>query len=325
MMRNINKTFILIEAVLAAAVAVLATMMIRENTRGDLGKVSVIVQDSDDNQWTAFKYGLRMAAVDQRIEMFVVGTEGMMTAEEQEKIIYQEIDNGADAVIVQPVAGKDTEAMLARVENRVPVMLVGSDAASDGGESGLPSVKPDNYALGKALAEEVLKDYAGNLEGKTLGIVSETDAVEASVNRRRGFEDVMNDTGVRTIWSVTGSFGEERGNSLGALPEADLVAALDDNSLTAAGECSASNNLHGAVVYGIGNSTEAVYYLDTGRVECLVVPDEFNVGYQSLTEMAGRLKNPFRGLKDRKVSGTVIRREELFTEENQDILFTMSQ
>ena len=128
-MRNINKTFILIEAVLAAAVAVLATMMIRENTRGDLGKVSVIVQDSDDNQWTAFKYGLRMAAEDQRIEMFVVGTEGMMTAEEQEKIISQEIDNGADAVIVQPVAGKDTEAMLARVENRVPVMLVGSDAA----------------------------------------------------------------------------------------------------------------------------------------------------------------------------------------------------
>ena len=61
-MRNINKTFILIEAVLAAAVAVMATMMIRENTRGDLGKVSVIVQDSDDNQCTAFKYGLRMAA-----------------------------------------------------------------------------------------------------------------------------------------------------------------------------------------------------------------------------------------------------------------------
>ena len=70
-------------------------------------------------------------------------------------------------------------------------------------------MKPDNYALGKALAEEVLKDYAGNLEGKTLGIVSETDAVEASVNRRRGFEDVMKDTGIRTIWSVTGSFGEE--------------------------------------------------------------------------------------------------------------------
>ena len=31
-----------------------------------------------------------------------------------------------------------------------------------------------------------------------------------------------------------------------------------------------------------GNSTEAVYYLDTGIAGCLVVPDEFNVGYQSL-------------------------------------------
>ena len=73
------------------------------------------------------------------------------------------------------------------------------------------------------------------------------------------------------------------------------MAALDDNSLTAAGECSASNNLHGAVVYGIGNSTEAVYYLDTGSVECLVVPDEFNVGYQSLTEMAGRAEESLPG------------------------------
>ena len=110
-----------------------------------------------------------------------------------------------------------------------------------------------------------------------------------------------------------------------AQPEADCVAALDDASLTAAGAYSSSNDLQGARVYGIGHSTEAAYYLDTGAVECLIVPDEFNVGYQSLTEAASQLRELFYRMRDRTVSYTAIRQEELFTKENQEILFTMSQ
>lgn len=67
------------------------------------------------------------------------------------------------------------------------------------------------------------------------------------------------------------------------------------------------------------------YYLDTGAVECLIVPDSFNVGYQSLTESVKCLRNLLYRMQDTTVSHTVIRREDLFTKENQDILFTMSQ
>ena len=121
-MKSSSKMFILIEAVLAAAAAVLAALMLLGKTGENFDKISVIVQNSDDNQWAAFKYGLKMAAEDHEVEVFVAGTEGEMTVEEQERVIEQEIDNGADAVIVQPVPGEDTEAMLKRVENSVPVM-----------------------------------------------------------------------------------------------------------------------------------------------------------------------------------------------------------
>ena len=67
-----------------------------------------------------------------------------MTVEEQERVIEQEIDNGADAVIVQPVPGEDTEAMLKRVENSVPVMLAGSTASLDKEASARPVTEPDN-------------------------------------------------------------------------------------------------------------------------------------------------------------------------------------
>ena len=70
---------------------------------------------------------------------------------------------------------------------------------------------------------------------------------------------------------------------------------------------------------------EAVYYLDTGIVECLVIPDEFSVGYQSLTEVAKNLNHFFHKMKNHTLSYTVLHREELFAEENQEILFTMSQ
>ena len=103
------------------------------------------------------------------------------------------------------------------------------------------------------------------------------------------------------------------------------MIALDDNSLTAAGECAASSDLHGAVLYGIGNSTEAVYYLDTGIAECLVVPDEFNVGYRCMTEIAQSLQDFFYKPESCRVSHTVIRREELFSQKNQELLFTMNQ
>lgn len=324
-MKNSKRLFILIEAVLAVMVMVLAFVMLRERNGKDLDKVSVIIQNSDDGQWSAFKYGLRMAAEDLKLEMFVVSTGGPLTVEEEKNLIEREIENGADAVIVQPALGDDAEKMLLKMEKKVPVMLVEHTASGEKEASMIPTAEPDNYAMGTALAEELLKDYNGNLDGKTLGILRETDSTEAARNRQKGFADVLKETGAEICWSVSGPLMEKEENFLGIQPGVDFVIALDNDSLITAGEYSAAKNLHGALVYGIGNSTEAVYYLDTGIAECIVVPDAFNVGYQSLTEAAKRLGKYFYKMQDRIVSYTVIRRDTLFSKENQEVLFTMSQ
>lgn len=324
-MKNDKKVFILIEVVLAVVVLVMALVMLLEKTDKDYDKVSVIIQNSDDNQWSAFIYGLKMAAEDNGIDIFVVSTGAVLTVEEEESLIENEISNGADAVIVQPVSGDGMEKMLKRIHNKVPLMLVEDRLSKDQDASAFAITEPDNYAMGKALAEEVRRDYNENLDGKMIGILSETKDSKAVMNREKGFKDGLKDTGAEVSWSVSRSFAADGELALEFRPKVDLLIALDDNSLTTAGKESAANNLHGAIVYGIGKSTEAVYYLDTGAAECLVVPDEFNVGYQSLTEIAKSLKNRFRKTQNKKVSYTVIHREELFSKENQEILFTMSQ
>ena len=172
-MKNSRKMFVLTEAVLAVMVITVGIAMLRGKNGEERDKISVIIQNSDDSQWAAFKYGLRMAAQDQEMEMFVVSTGTNMSAKEEQEAIEREIENGADAVIVQPVLTGDVENMLKKTVKKIPVMLVESSADGEFEKLGIPAVQPDNYELGKALAEELLKDYNGKIGRKTIGIVSE--------------------------------------------------------------------------------------------------------------------------------------------------------
>ena len=140
-MKNGKKIFILVETFLGLMVFVLVMFMFLEKNEKKQEKISVIIQNSDDSQWAAFKYGAKMAAADNLIE--------------------REIANGASGIIVEPANGEKTEKMLKEVEKKVPVVLVESLASSDGTETKMPVTGADNYAMGKALAEELLKDCGG--------------------------------------------------------------------------------------------------------------------------------------------------------------------
>lgn len=306
--------FILIEAVLGTMVLFLAFLMLREKNVDKSYQISVIVENADDTQWSAFKYGLKMAAEDKGAEMVMVSTGASLSQEEEKKLIEEEIKNGADGVIVQPVSGEDTQQMLKKVGNKAEIMLV-DDILS--GIEKFPVIQPDAYAIGKTLVEELLKDYGGNLEGKTLGILNGKEGLKSSAEKEKGFIEALQGTGAEIVWSDT-QITEN-------MPDVDFVIALDDNSLRAAGEMAAANNLHGAIVYGIGNSTQSVYYLDMGIAECLVIPDTFNVGYQSLTELVNKLEKAFYEYENQEISYTVMRKENMFSKENQEVIFTMSQ
>ena len=306
--------FIFIEAVLGTMVLFLAFLMLREKNVDKSYQISVIVENADDKQWSAFKYGLKMAAEDKGAEMVMVSTGASLSQEEEKKLIEEEIKSGADGVIVQPVSGEDTQQMLKKVGNKAEIMLV-DDILS--GIEKFPVIQPDAYAIGKTLVEELLKDYGGNLEGKTLGILNGKEGLKSSAEKEKGFIEALQGTGAEIVWSDT-QITEN-------MPDVDFVIALDDNSLRAAGEMAAANNLHGAIVYGIGNSTQSVYYLDMGIAECLVIPDTFNVGYQSLTELVNKLEKAFYEYENQEISYTVMRKENMFSKENQEVIFTMSQ
>ena len=321
-MMNNKKGFVLTEVILMIMVIGLALMMISGQNKKALDKVSVILENAGDSQWSALKYGLKMAAEEEGIELAVVDVEEGLDAEAQKKVFEREIEDGADALIVQPVLDKNDQEVLKKIEKRVPVMLVGYEAEKGETRYDLPVIKEDNYEMGQALAEEMLKDFEGNIEEKKIGLLLASTDSNMLSSRECGFKDALDDKNANILELSLDSLLDREENTESKV---DIVIALDDSNLTAIGEYLASSQPHGELLYGIGQSTEAIYYLDKGIAECVVVPDEFNVGYQSLSEVARKLDHYFENMKKQTVSYSVIRKETLFSKENQELLLTMSQ
>ena len=317
-----KKTFILVEFVLAVFVVILALIMMWERNGEEREKIAVIVQNPDDIEWSAFKYGLEKAAEDWKVDVSVVSTGTMRNAGEEKSVIEQEVKKGVDGAIFQPVAGGNIEAMLKNI--RIPVVLIEHVRTSGEERETPPIVGPDQRKMGQTLAEEVLRDYGGDLEGIEIGFFSKTTDSPVVMAREQGAREALEQAGAKVRWFVSGDFAETPNELLDGQSEVDMILALDDTSLVRWGDYAieTSGNIP---VYGIGHSTEAVYYLDKNVVKCLVVPDEFNMGYQSVSEMVGEIRHSNEESQNGNVSYKVIRRDTLFSKENQESLFTMSQ
>ncbi len=216
--------------------------------------------------------------------MVFTSTDIIHDAEEERALIAQELADGADALIIEPAPGKNTLAMIEQeARASVPTILV----KSTGGDSDLSAITPDNYGMGQALGQMVLDDYSGNISGKTIGIINQNTDTEAAREREEGLYSVLGESGCEIIWYLHGL--DEMENPSGVIQDqekADFVIALDTTDLELAGELEKDRDIHGAIVYGIGSSTQSVYYLDFGHVEGLIFPNYLDMGYQSVMELS---------------------------------------
>ena len=124
-MKHGKKTFVIIEAVLGILVILVLGFIIYKQNGHEPETIAVIIPDVDESEWSAFKYGLKMAAREYDTDVVIISKDNMETANEEIEIMNQEIAKGADAVIVKPIANRDGQQKLKQLEKSVPIMAVG--------------------------------------------------------------------------------------------------------------------------------------------------------------------------------------------------------
>ncbi len=316
-----RRPFIIAESILGVLVLIMIGIMFFG--RAEHKKVAVILNHAESDQWSGFIYGVKQAAADEGLDVVFTSTDIIHDAEEERALIAQELADGADALIIEPAPGKNTLAMIEQeARASVPTILV----KSTGGDSDLSAITPDNYGMGQALGQMVLDDYSGNISGKTIGIINQNTDTEAAREREEGLYSVLGESGCEIIWYLHGL--DEMENPSGVIQDqekADFVIALDTTDLELAGELEKDRDIHGAIVYGIGSSTQSVYYLDFGHVEGLIFPNYLDMGYQSVMELSTKLSLRTYRMKNKDVSFRTLKRDDLFLEENNDIWFMLDR
>lgn len=289
-------------------------------------KVSVIVDSAGESRRIAFQSGAEKAADDHHMDVNFVNAGKMISLLDQRTLIRQEIEEGAEAVILRLCVSEGAEMMLKEFENRAKIILV-ENKCEEKTEEGMKeplsfsSICADDYAMGEALAKAVLENRKHDLR---IGVITGNLSKHSLKMRKAGFEDALCEVGITPVWESGAMLHlDEQIRIRQKKEKANTFVAMDDEGLRSAVDYVKRNGEKGIALYGAGYSDENVYHMDQGIIKSMAVTDTFNMGYQAVEEAGQLLRAGFQKPHSREVNFYMVRRETMFQAENQRLLFPL--
>ena len=316
------RLFLVTELLLGILVGVFIMFLFYD--KGNEDKIAVIFSNPGDGKWEACIEGIKRCAKNSGTDVVICNAIDLNKSEELKNLIEEQIKSGANALIIQDVPKGDSYAVVSSFAKDIPVVILEKYDNSE--ENKIATVGPDNYEIGKALAKCVIDDYAGNLSGKTVGIVMRSFELESDSDREQGFRDAMKETEAHIMWSFAEDLQKDGINEIKKYiadhKKVNVIVALDSTLLEGITDAAVAKKVHGALIYGVGNSEKNIYYLDHEAIEHSAVVDAYAMGYDACAEVEAKLESKTYKMQNRLVEYRVLRQNDLFLPENAQFLFT---
>lgn len=301
-------TAVWIAAVAAALAVLLPLFLVRtryaSEQAGRRGRIAVLTRREADVGTSVLFAGMEKAAEDSKLVLNYVMVPEEATLDEERELAAQEIEDGAQALIIDPVASEGSGKMAEELSQRAVVVLLGEHADTEAaGRFG--SVSADNYAIGVALGREIRKGAAER--GGSVALLPAAGSRGSVEQRRRGVLEALRGSGISLQEEAEG---------------AAIVAGLEDSALTEALSYALTAKDR-PLVYGIGNSNRNLYGLDRGDIRSMIVINEFNMGYLAVAEAKKKLSSRLREMEQLRVGDTLVSRDNMYSAENQKLLFPL--
>ena len=302
-----RQTVVWIAAAAAAFAVLLPLFLVRtryaSEQAGRRARIAVLTRREADVGTSVLFAGMEKAAEDGKLVLNYVMVPEDADAEAELKLARQEIEDGAQALIIEPVASEGSGKMAEELSQRAVVVLLGERADTEAaGHFG--SVSADNYAIGVALGKEIAELLP---DGGRIALLPESDEQGSIAARRQGIREALRGSAVQVQEETQG---------------VALLVGLEDSALTAAAESAAAEEKRPLVV-GVGNSNRNIYALDRGDIADMIVINEFNMGYLAVAEAKKKLSSGLREMEQLRVGDTLVARDTMFSAENQKLLFPL--
>ncbi len=239
-------------------------------------RISLVVENSGSERWNQYFLGIEQAASDKSVEVSTVVTGYFSDETTRDLLVTSEYMNGANAVITK--------------------------------------TEPEAGSVCDEIIKELSLEYGGVITGRRVALLlgSEYDSFSNEVGEL--LTQKIESAGGEILWQKNAPCNVS--SLLKKSKRTDIIIALDDDSLSqAAAYISAKKNDKRKII-GIGCSPNAIYYLDRGVIDSLLVPDHFTLGYESLLAAVD-------GENFSKLSPEikVVHPDEVYEKENEKLLF----
>lgn len=239
-------------------------------------RISLVVENSGSERWNQYFLGIEQAASDKSVEVSTVVTGYFSDETTRDLLVTSEYMNGANAVITK--------------------------------------TEPEAGSVCDEIIKELSLEYGGVITGRRVALLlgSEYDSFSNEVGEL--LTQKIESAGGEILWQKNAPCNVS--SLLKKSKRTDIIIALDNDSLSqAAAYISAKKNDKRRII-GIGCSPNAIYYLDRGVIDALLVPDDFTLGYESLLAAVD-------GENFSKLSPEikVVHPDEVYEKENEKLLF----
>jgi len=286
--------------------------------------ISIITRGITSESLTITKEGIDQAASEVNANISFITLSEENSVEEQKELITREIKNKADAIIISPV---DYEKMAEPIENamkKVPVILIESTVKS---EQVLSNISCDNYKLGVSLAEEMVQ--MGNTRSN-IAIVKNNLECSSIKERYDGFMSVMKNTeNTCTFWGISEDKQVTYYNQVKKLlkdNDVDAVVTFDAGILESVAQAKKDLSIVNTEktfveVYGTGSTSKIISFLEDKVINATAMQNEFNIGYLGVKTAVGIING--KHIDNGTISSTVINTKNMYSEDNQRLLFPL--
>lgn len=281
--------------------------------------------DRENDFWVQLLEGVEMAGLEYGLEVEIVAPSQENAFEEQNELIYWAIDQKPGAIILVPSGRSATaEAAAAVQQSGIPLILMDSEV-EDRGKVTL--VATDNVEAGRIQGTFM----AGLLDkDDQIALVAHVQGSSTALDREQGVREGLGEYGANIVDVVYCDSDYDKAYQLmnevlDRYPQLDMVAGLNEYSAVGAARAVMDRGLQGKIkLVGFDSSLEEIRLLEQGVFEGIVIQNPYKMGYLAVESAYQVLKG--EQVKENIDSGAkLITREEMFTEENQKLLFMFSE
>ena len=320
-----KKYKILIITVLSLCILVPGIYKIVKNSLRTEEPINIIyipkIIDDSNEFWSALIGGAEMAAKEFNVNLKVVAPDAEEDYARQNQLIDWAIKQKPDAIALSPADYSETTAKAKEIADHNIKLIFIDSTVNENVQDAL--VATDNYLAGKKMGE-YMKTFV-NKKTK-IAIVGHVKTASTAIEREKGLRYGLgsDESKIVDVVFCDSEFGKAYSLTIELLkeyPDITMIAGLNEYSSVGAARAIKKLGLAGKVkVIGFDSSIEEIELLEEGVFQGIIIQKSFNMGYLGIEE-AVKLVNGKRVDKNVDSGSQLITKNNMYTEENQKLLF----